>query len=76
MLSPTDEWFARARYCALLHEAERRRMIRAALLARPAARPLYGPALLWLGRRLSAWGERLLMRYSPPEAVGGCALPN
>jgi hypothetical protein len=51
-------------------------MIRAALLARPAARPLYGPALLWLGRRLSAWGERLLMRYSPPEAVGGCALPN
>jgi hypothetical protein len=51
-------------------------MVREALLARQTARPLYGPALLWLGRQLSAWGERLLTRYSPPESVGGCALPN
>lgn len=74
MLGPTDEWFAHARYSAMRQEAERRRMIRQALLARQSAQPLYSPALVWLGRHLNAWGQRLLTRYSPPEPISDCAL--
>lgn len=76
MLSPTDERFARERHCTLLHEAERQQMIRQALRARQRPHPPYGPALAWLGWRLSDWGQQLLMRYSQPDSARTHALPN
>jgi len=47
----------------LLREAEEYRLARLVLAGRERRPRLYYRALTWLGRRLIAWGYRLLERY-------------
>ena len=47
----------------LLHEAERYRLVRQALLARRRQGRFYCRALIWFGQRLIDWGRHLQERY-------------
>jgi hypothetical protein len=51
------------RHKDILRKAERERLVRQALAAREKRERFYGPALIWLGRRLVAWGGLLQERY-------------
>lgn len=67
MLNTTDEWLAREHASDLLRQSERERLVQAALRARQPRRPIYSGARLWLGRRLSEWGQHLLTHDSPVD---------
>ena len=47
----------------MLYEAERRRLVKRALAARPRPARFYSPALARLGSRLVTWGCSLQARY-------------
>ena len=66
-----DEWLARERYRERLREARNAALVHAALGQSAASRPIYGPVLIWLGWRLSGWGQRLITRYNRPEPICG-----
>lgn len=51
------------RHKEILREAERKRLVRQALAAQEKRERFYGPALIWLGCRLIAWGGLLQERY-------------
>ncbi len=50
-------------YKDILREAERVQLVRQARAEREKRERFYGPALIWLGRRLIAWGGLLQERY-------------
>ena len=52
----------------LLRAAEQERLVRAALAGRPKRTRVFGPPLVWLGKRLIAWGRRLQARPGAREA--------
>lgn len=47
----------------LLREAERERLARQSLAGRERSDSLYGRTLIWLGRRMVAWGKHLQEHY-------------
>ncbi|UCC64918.1 MAG: hypothetical protein JSV36_07720 [Anaerolineae bacterium] len=51
------------RYKDIRREMERERLVRQALAGREKRGRFYGPALVWLGCRLVAWGRRLQESY-------------
>jgi hypothetical protein len=51
------------RHKDLLREVERDRLVRQALAGRLKRDPFHCRALIWLGRRLVAWGCSLQERY-------------
>ena len=55
----------------LLREADEERLARQALAGRGGRRRFYCRALIWLGRRLVAWGYRLQARYGVAATVPG-----
>jgi len=61
-----------ARYADFLRQAEKDRLINLALANRLPKPRLYRRALIWLGRRMIAWGMNLQKRYGAgigPQAV-------
>ncbi len=54
-----DEWQAQERIDDMLRAAERQRQIEAALGKKVRRTDRYAAALIWIGRRLTAWGEQL-----------------
>ena len=58
----------------LLREAERERLVRAALAGRRKRTRVFGPLLVWVGNRLIAWGRWLQARSGSLESNGATAL--
>jgi hypothetical protein len=58
-----DDWYARQfdheRRQAMLREAARQPLLRAARAGRPTRPPVHRRALAWLGQHLVVWGWRL-----------------
>ena len=69
MVNWLDFLVQQERYKDLLREAEEYRLIRKALAGRPRRTRLHCQALVWLGRRLVAWGWRLQERYGAATAT-------
>jgi hypothetical protein len=63
MINLKDILFAEERRKDIMHEAERRRLVKAILPAQPKPRRLYGHFLAGLGRSLTESGLRLQARY-------------
>jgi hypothetical protein len=57
------------RHKDLLREVERDRLVRQALAGRAKRDHLHCRALIWLGRRLVAWGWSLQARYDAAVEV-------
>ncbi|GAB4529334.1 MAG: hypothetical protein Kow0063_06330 [Anaerolineae bacterium] len=53
----------------LLRQAGEERLLRQLRAARNQGDGLHGRALIWLGRRLVAWGEGLQERYGAPAVA-------
>lgn len=51
------------RHKDMLRKAARAQLVRQAWAERKERERFYGPALIWLGRRLIAWGGLLQERY-------------
>jgi hypothetical protein len=47
----------------MMRKAEKRRLVKAILAARPRPNRFYAPVLVGLGRLLTGWGLRLQARY-------------
>ncbi len=67
MMWHLNEIVAREHMNDWLREAQHDRDIRAARGARGRSSGLYRSAIIWLGRRLIAWGWRLRARHSAIE---------
>ncbi len=63
MLTWLDIAVQQERYRDLLREAETERLLRQVKDPTPSNRRFYGRALIWLGRRLVAWGLSLQKRF-------------
>ncbi len=75
MISWIDVLAYQERYKDMRREAERERLVRQARPSREKRRPVHGPAVIWLGRRLVAWGSRLQEPYRAPSRdphASGC----
>lgn len=63
-----EEWLIREREHQRREEARRAAQIRLALAEHDPAPALYAPLLVWVGRRMSGWGQAMERRYSAPAA--------
>ena len=66
MMTWKELWMQQERYQELLREAQTERFLRQARTASPQYRRLRRRALIWLGRRLVAWGQSLQCRSGAP----------
>lgn len=62
-----DQWRAQERIDDILRGAERQRQIEAALARKTRRADRYAAALIWIGRRLTTWGEQQRTRRQGAE---------
>jgi hypothetical protein len=65
---------AQERLASLLQKAAQERLVYRALAQRRRTRPWSSAALIWLGQRLTNWGQQLHRRYEVLDVLSDTAM--